>query len=142
MYISDETSEQMRARLLRVIAEAEFEVFARPYAFVETSAAAFPSAWVETALAFVRDDQVWSALVPSEDPQFERFRVFGFHFTPGLENSGFVGWLAAHLKATLGTGVMEICGQNASRGGIFDYWGVPLAVGEAAVAEIDRLRRA
>jgi hypothetical protein len=67
--------------------------------------------------------------------------VFGFHFVAGLDNSGFVGWLASHLKARLGTGVLVICGQNSNRGGIFDDWGVPWAAGEAAVAEIETLRR-
>jgi len=66
--------------------------------------------------------------------------IFGFHFTPGLDNSGFVGWLAAHLKARLGTGVLVVCGQNSQRGGIFDYWGAPLSVSAKVIAEIRRLR--
>ena len=141
MYISQETQAETHARLQRVLAEAELVVSRRPYAFVEVSAAAFPAQLVPDALAFVRDEDVWSALVPSDTADHERFVVFSFHFTPGLDNSGFVGWLASHLKATLGTGVLVVCGQNTRRGGIFDYWGAPLAVGEAVLAEVERLRR-
>ena len=70
----------------------------------------------------------------------DAFAVFSFHFTPGLDNSGFVGWLASHLKAVTGTGVLVVCGQNSGRGGIFDYWGAPLPVASRVVAEIRRLR--
>jgi Family of unknown function (DUF6196) len=141
MHVSQETPEQTAVRLRRVMVEAEFIAFAQPYAFVETPADAFPGQYVDRALAFVRDEQVWSALVPADDdPQRERFLLFGFHFLPEADNSGFVGWLASHLKTSLGTGVLVVCGQNSKRGGIFDYWGVPWAIGPAALAEIERLR--
>lgn len=140
MHVSQETREQTHTRLKRVLSESEFVAYERPYAFVETSASRFPIELVPEALAFVRDQEVWSALVPSSSPEQEQFLVFGFHFTPGLDNSGFVGWLAAHLKARLGTGVLVICGQNSRRGGIFDYWGVPLSVSAQVIAEIQRLR--
>jgi hypothetical protein len=87
-----------------------------------------------------RDDHVWSALVPATSPDQEQFVVLSFYFTPGLDNSGFVGWLASHLKSVLGTGVMVVCGQNSNRGGVFDYWGAPLSVANELVAEIHRLR--
>jgi len=140
MYISHETPEQTHARLGQVIAQAQFLVLDGPYAFVEVDAGAFPSDWVADALAFVRDEQVWSALVPSHSPEQEAFSVFSFHFTPGLDNSGFVGWLASHFKAVLGTGVFVVCGQNSERGGIFDYWGAPLSMASLVVAEVRRLR--
>ena len=44
-----------------------------------------------------------------------------FHFPAGVDNSGFVGWLASHLKVVLGTGVLVVCGFNSQRGGVFDY---------------------
>jgi hypothetical protein len=140
MYISRETPEQTTARLRQVIADAEFVVYDGPYAFIETDISHFPTEWVPQALAFVRDENVWSALVPSPAPDCEQFVVFSFHFTPGLDNSGFVGWLASHLKATVGTGVMVVCGQNSRRGGIFDYWGAPLSVAHLVVDEVRRLR--
>ena len=63
----------------------------------------------------MRDDKVWSQLVPCADQERELYTVFRFHFPNGLDNSGFVGWLASHLKARLGTGVFVICGQNSAR---------------------------
>ncbi len=140
MYISHETPQQTDARLQRVLAEAELVLFPHAYAFVEMAASRFPVELVSDALAFVRDENVWSALVPATSPDQEPFAVFSFHFTPGLDNSGFVGWLASHLKSTLGTGVMVVCGQNSNRGGIFDYWGAPFSVANQVVTEIHRLR--
>ena len=140
MYISHETPQQTDARLRRVLSEAEFVLLPNVYAFVEVAVSRFPAELVSNALAFVRDENVWSALVPATSPDQEQFVVFSFHFTPGLDNSGFVGWLASHLKSALGTGVMVVCGQNSNRGGIFDYWGAPLSVANQVVAEIHRLR--
>src|SRR3990170_3658441 len=140
MYVSRETSEQTSARLIKVLAESELVVYAEPYAFIEVGVAEFPNHLVSQALAFVRDEDVWSVLIPSADPAHERFVLFGFHFVPGLDNSGFVGWLASHLKTTVGTGVMVVCGQNSKRGGIFDYWGAPVSVAGEVLAEVRRLR--
>lgn len=55
------------------------------------------------------------------------------------DNSGFVGWLASHLKQKLGTGVFVTCGQNSNRGGIFDYWGCPAELGPSAIEEVKKL---
>lgn len=140
MYISQETPDQTTLRLRKVIREAELIVYKSPYAFVETEASNFPHQLLPSALAFVRDEDVWSALVPSSVSEHEKFFLFSFHFTPGLDNSGFVGWLASHLKQKLGTGVMVICGQNSERGGIFDYWGAPQNVAETVLAELRHLR--
>lgn len=140
MYVSQETPEQTSIRLRQVIREAELVVYERPYSFVEVNVADFPQHLLSQALAFVRDEDVWSALVPSEEPEHEKFTLFSFHFTPGFDNSGFVGWLASHFKQKLGTGVMVVCGQNSSRGGIFDYWGAPEAVANAVIAELQILR--
>ena len=106
MYISQETPTQTQARLRKVIAEAELLVYDQPYVFEEVSVERFPSQHIADALAFVRDSDVWSALVPQRQQQEEEaFSVFSFHFAPNLDNSGFVGWLASHLKASVGTGV-------------------------------------
>lgn len=140
MHVSQETPAQTSARLARVISEAAFVVYEGPHAFVESDVKHFPHELLGQALAFVRDEDVWSALVPSSAPGQEQFTVFSFHFTPGLDNSGFVGWLASHLKAAIGTGVLVVCGQNSRRGGIFDYWGAPVAVAEQVIAEIRSLR--
>lgn len=140
MYVSHETPAQTSARLGRVIGEAELVVYEGSYAFVESDVKNFPHDLLSEALAFVRDENVWSALVPSSQPEQERFILFSFHFQPDLDNSGFVGWLASHLKAEVGTGVLVVCGQNSHRGGIFDYWGAPLSVAEQVIAEVRRLR--
>lgn len=139
MDISHESPQQTQARLERVLALAECRTFAAPYAFVETPANAFPEHLTSTALGFVRDDEVWSALVPSDDATAERFFVFSFHFPAGIDNSGFVGWLATLLKQRLGSGVFVMCGSNAGSGGIFDHWGAPLALRDAVVAELQAL---
>jgi Family of unknown function (DUF6196) len=140
MYISQETPTQTQARLRKVIAAAELFVYDQPYVFEEVSVERFPSHHIADALAFVRDSDVWSALVPQRQQQQEAFSLFSFHFSPNLDNSGFVGWLASHLKASVGTGVFVVCGQNSTRGGIFDYWGAPLSVADQVLREVKLLR--
>ena len=142
MYISQETPTQTQVRLRKVIAEAELFIYDHPYVFEEVSVEQFPSQHIADALAFVRDDHVWSALVPQQEwqQQQEVFSIFSFHFSPSLDNSGFVGWLASHLKASVGTGVFVVCGQNSTRGGIFDYWGAPLSVADQVLREVKLLR--
>src|SRR4051812_33374912 len=109
MYISQETPDQTQARLRKVIAEAELVIYDGAYVFEEVSVDEFPAHYIGDALAFVRDSYVWSALVPQRQQQQEAFSVFSFHFPPNLDNSGFVGWLASHLKASVGTGVFVVC---------------------------------
>lgn len=139
MYISNETPEQTENRLLKVIAKAELVVLDGAYTFEEFPLAGIKDRMNADALAFVRDEEVWSQLVPSIDETKELFKVVNFHFANGVDNSGFVGWLATELKKKLGTGVFVVCGQNSGRGGIFDYWGCPLAIGESFIQEIRSL---
>ncbi|MBI0327241.1 DUF6196 family protein [Burkholderia plantarii] len=139
--ISHETAERTEQRLRRVITEARLVVYPGSYRFDEFPLDRFPAAARADALALVRDDQVWSQLVPSEEAGHERFGVFRFHFPDGADNSGFVGWLATHLKRRFGTGVFVTCGQNSAAGGIFDYWGVPAELAQPVFAELGRLVR-
>jgi hypothetical protein len=88
----------------------------------------------------VRDAEVWSVLGPVAPDVREPLRLFTFHFPAAVDNSGFVGWLASHLKVTLGTGVLVVCGYNHARGGVFDYWGVPVSVADEVMAEVQNLR--
>lgn len=134
--VSHESAEETERRLERVITQARLKVFPSTWAFEEFPLDAFPASVRRDALALVRDDAVWSQLVPSEDPGRELFGIFRFHFAAGADNSGFVGWLATRLKRSLGTGVFVACGQNSVDGGIFDYWGVPAAVADQAFREI------
>jgi Family of unknown function (DUF6196) len=141
--VSRETEEQTDRRLRRVIAAAELVVHDGLWYFQESPASSPPSLSART-LAVVRDEDSWSALVPLTDEPpdpVERFGVFSFHFPPGVDNSGFVGWLATHLKRRLGTGVFVVCGSNRARGGIYDYWGCPHSLLPQAVAVVKELSR-
>jgi hypothetical protein len=139
MYISQETPEQTKNRLLKVIAEADFKVFEDFYAFEEFSTADLSRRIRADALALVRDDEMWSQLAPSQDKSKELFFIFSFHFVEDSDNSGFVGWLATTLKEKFGTGIFVICGQNDSRGGIFDYWGCPYKLAGAIRIAVENL---
>ena len=137
--ISHESPEQCRDRLLKVITQCEFKVYRGSYAFQEFPLSDFPGKPDPAALAFVRDDEVWSQLVPCSDKSEELFAIFRFHFPTGVDNSGFVGWLATHIKDEFGSGVFVVCGQNSNAAGIFEYWGCPLELGEDIVDEVRRL---
>ena len=140
MYVSQETPAQTDARLREVIALSELVVYDESYAFVEEDRTVGQAPAIHSqALALVADEHVWSQLVPSDDEGAERFGLFSFHFPDGVDNSGFVGWLATLLKRELGTGVFVVCGQNSSRGGIFDYWGCPWAERERVVDVVREL---
>ena len=145
--ISIETAEQIEARLITVISNAEFVVHDGYWRFEES---VDPPVLTPEVLAVVRDEDVWSSLVPAPvdgaadmaagATGAERFGLFSFHFPDAADNSGFVGWLASHLKHELGTGVFVVCGSNTSRGGIFDYWGCPDTLLDDAVAVVEGLR--
>jgi hypothetical protein len=139
--VSVETAAQTERRLRRVLAAAEVVVHDGVWCFQEFPAARPPALTGDT-LAVVRDEQSWSRLAPATpaDEGAERFGVFSFHFPDGLDNSGFVGWLATRLKAELGTGVFVVCGSNRDRGGIYDYWGCPIGLLDRAVAVVESLR--
>lgn len=141
MDVSHETPEQTHQRLQIVIARADWRILDGMYTFEELASGDVPRLASPSALALVRDDETWSQLVPCADTERELYTVFCFHFPDGLDNSGFVGWLAWRLKTRLGTGVFVVCGQNTARGGVFDYWGCPVSIGGAAIAEIEQLRR-
>ena len=138
MYISHETKEETEERLFEVLRSAAFKVFEEPYYFKETNVSDF--SFDPQALAIVKDDEVWSYLVPATSHDTENFKVFSFHFKDGLDNSGFVGWLASKIKEQLGSGLFVVCGQNARRGGIFDYWGCPVVIETEVLDYINRLK--
>ncbi|NQY94780.1 MAG: hypothetical protein HRT43_11480 [Campylobacteraceae bacterium] len=139
MYISFETEDEKERRLREVIKKSTFKVYAGTYYFEEFALKDFSKKANENALALVRDEEVWSQLVPSTNEQEELFVIFSFHFDGHLDNSGFVGWLANYLKEKLGTGVFVTCGQNKNKGGIFDYWGCPSKLGSAVLKELKQL---
>lgn len=137
--VSVETPEQTARRLLTVIRNADLRILTGRYCFSEFEPADIPGAVHPGALALVRDENGWSQLAPCAGGDIEAFALFSFHFPDGADNSGFVGWLATHLKQRFGTGVFVICGYNASRGGVYDYWGCPVALASDVTAEVRRL---
>ena len=139
MYISKETSKATESRLLEVLKTASLKILERPYYFKETAVTDFY--FDPDAIAMVRDEEVWSYLIPVENDASENFKVFSFHFKEGLDNSGFVGWLASKIKEKCGSGVFVVCGQNKNKGGIFDYWGCPVEMAEEILDFIKELKR-
>lgn len=141
MQISHETAEETDRRLRRVLAMSTLDIDAERWWYQELADMDFPS-WVRTdAIAVVRDGETWSQLVPvrpGDDPT-EPVRIWTFHFPEGVDNSGFVGWLASHIKAATGSGVIVVCGQNSKAGGIYDHWACPETVAGAVFEMIDRL---
>ncbi|MET7951768.1 DUF6196 family protein [Micromonospora sp. NPDC005324] len=137
--ISQESPDETAQRLRRVVAAAELVIFDGEWSFSEAPLSQ-PPALTADLLAVVRDEDRWSWLAPGGATDGERFTVFSFHFPPGLDNSGFVGWLATEFKRRLGTGMFVICGHNSDRGGIYDYWGCPAQVRAQAVQVLHELR--
>lgn len=138
MYISKETLEETEKRLKKVLRTSNFKVFEELYYFREISVDEFQ--FDPEALAMVKDDEVWSLLVPVEKDGTENFKIFSFHFKEGLDNSGFVGWLASKIKEKFGSGILVVCGQNSNQGGIFDYNGCPIEISEEVIKYINKLR--
>lgn len=140
VHISTETPIQAERRLRKVIRDATLVIFDGAYSFHENPLKELSDGFGPPPLAYVRDDDCWSRLEPANSADAETFLVWRFHFTDGADNSGFVGWLAGHLKSKFGTGVFVTCGQNSDAGGIYDYWGAPMALADKIIAELRRLR--
>lgn len=88
--ISIETGEQIEARLVEVISGAEFVVHDGYWTFEES---VDPPVLTPETLAVVRDEDVWSSLVPAAVDGVadgaaaagaERFGLFSFHHVTGL----------------------------------------------------------
>jgi hypothetical protein len=128
--ISHERPVATERRLLEVLRAADVVHLDGNWSFVR-----FGNHVPAAAVAAVRDDEGWCALVPGGD-----FALTRTTFSPAIENSGFVGWLATTIKRRLGSGVFVVCGDNPARGGIFDYLGYPVKVADAVRGLIDDLR--
>lgn len=139
MYVSEESPDETEGRLIRLVKEAQWQFFEEAFSFAECDAAAIAGSWKSSALAWISDGDVASFLVPFTDESRDSFGLFKVCFPADRDNSGFIGWLANRLKSSCGTGVFVICGSNTARGGIFDYWGYPLALKERVLAELGRL---
>ena len=139
--VSHESAAQTTIRLQGVMAQVRLRVMPGFWCFQEFALHRFPAAVSEHALALVHDEEVWSQLVPCDAESGELFGVFSLHFPAGVDNSGFVGWLATHLKRRFGTGVFVVCGSNLRCGGVYDYWGVPASLAGAVMDEVLALVR-
>jgi hypothetical protein len=140
-----ETARQAEARLLRVIAQARFDVLPDDYVWEPMNAGEPPAA---TAIGCVRDGHAWHQFVaaPAGAPG-RRYRVVSFHFGEQTDASGFVAWLAGQLKRRAGTGSVVICGKDRRDStelfrtcqGVFDYWCCSVDRGDRLVAVIQAL---
>jgi len=72
MYISNETVDQTEKRLKKVIQTADFRIFDKSYYFKEVPVTNFE--FETEALAIVRDQDVWSFLIPSVSTECENFK--------------------------------------------------------------------
>lgn len=131
MHIQTESAAQTDARLRQVLRDAEITTLPGLYHFAEFPHTDFATALRPEALAVIRDGDRWSQLVPAPTDAPEPLSLLSIHFPTGIDNSGFVGWLATLIKQHTGSGVAVVCGQNTHRGGIFDYWCAPSAVAPA-----------
>jgi hypothetical protein len=140
-----ETVEQMEGRLLGVISQSRFELLPDDYVWAPMNLGHAPA---REAIACVRDGDTWSQFIPaSSTASSQRYRVVSFYFKEGTNASGFVAWLAAHLKRSAGTGSVVICGKDRRDSpelfqtslGVFDYWCCPVAAGDKFVAVVRSL---
>lgn len=141
MDVTPESPEETSRRLMQVMQHAHAVCMAGDYTFAEYPLNEFPALELSHALAFVRDESSWSALLPAiaNTPDANRYLLVSFHFAPDIANSGFVGWLATQFKQQLGTGVFVVCGQNSRDGGVYDYWGIPRSVAKPALELLAKL---
>jgi hypothetical protein len=133
--ISHERPVESERRLLTVLRAAEVVHLDGIWTFQRYVDQAPPE-----AVATVRDDEGWCALVPAASGPGERFGLTRTTFPAGIDNSGFVGWLTTTIKRRLGSGVFVVCGDNPGRGGIFDYLGYPIRIADDVRGLIDDLR--
>jgi hypothetical protein len=138
MHISRESPAQTDQRCGRVARLSKIEMLEGDWWFDEFAPDQFHSRMRADAVALVRDQDHWSQLVPVRggDRPPQRIRLWICHFPEGVDNSGFVGWLASRIKARTGSGVVVVCGQNGGRGGIYDYWGCPVEAASAVLREV------
>ncbi|MDE3720129.1 DUF6196 family protein [Nocardiopsis sp. N85] len=134
--ISHESPVESEARLRAVLRATDIEHLPGVWCFRR-----FTGAPPEKAVATVRDADGWCALLPAVEEVPEPFGLTLSTFPPGIDNSGYVGWLSTTVKRRTGSGVFVVCGDNPARGGIFDYLGYPLEAAESVRSLIDDLRR-
>ena len=134
--ISRELPVESEARLRQVLRDTDIEHLPGDWCFRRLTGAPPPE-----ALATVRDADGWCALVPDGGGAAEPFGLTLSTFPPGIDNSGYIGWVSTTVKERTGSGVFVVCGDNPRRGGVFDYLGYPAEAADAVRAVLDDLRR-
>ncbi len=112
MHIQTETPAQTDTRLRRVLRDCDIHARPGECHFTEFAHADFATSLHPEALAFIRDGDRWSQLVPGDFSTAEPLTLWSIHFETGVDNSGFVGWLGTLIKQHTGSGVAVICGQK------------------------------
>ncbi|GAB2491680.1 DUF6196 family protein [Nocardiopsis aegyptia] len=134
--ISQELPIESEARLRQVLRDTDIEHLPGDWCFRRFTGAPPPE-----ALATVRDADGWCALTPADGGAAEPFGLTLSTFPPGIDNSGYIGWVSTTVKERTGSGVFVVCGDNPRRGGVFDYLGYPAEAADAVRAVLDDLRR-
>ena len=109
-----------------------------PYAW--RPVADFPSQVSGEAVALARDEDGWSQLVPAPGARSASgWALIRLSFVAGAAIDGLTDWLAAYLRRRVTPRLMIASGLSQRTGGLYLYWGVPLALGEQVMREIDIL---
>ena len=141
--IKTESYTEWEENMMDVLRTSEFQVMEDLYCYKNVE---HDSVRVDNnVLAFVRDSEHWSCLILADSDSQEdneKYKLFCFHFKQDKDNSGFVGWLATKIKKKFGSGVFVVCGFNSDHGGIYDYWGCPIEIGQKVVNYIETFRDA
>ena len=133
-----ETPSRTEARLREALRSAEIVLMESPYAW--RLVANFPSQVSDEAVALARDEDGWSQLVPAPGARSASgWALIRFRFVAGAAIDGFTDWLAAHLRRRVTPRLMIASGLSQRTGGLYLYWGVPLALREQVMREIDIL---
>jgi hypothetical protein len=127
VHVSVEVPAHSEARLRAVMRRSTVSWLPGTWVFRDGPEAATADT-LTTAIAKVADEGRVSALVPGVSDTEEVFTVFRVVLPAGVDDSGFVGWLASTIKAATGSGLFVVCGYDEQRGGIYDYYGVPQGV--------------
>jgi hypothetical protein len=136
LHVSHETRQGTALRLRNVLHRADLTHIGGDWALLPYGQVA-PAG----AIATILGEDGWSALMPAGVDALERFGLTLIRFPTGMDNSGFLGWLATIIKRRVGCGVFAVCGNSPRWGGIFDYLGYPLAVAGDVHLLLDHLRR-
>ena len=133
-----ETPSRTEARLRDALRSAEIRLLEPAYAW--TLVEDFPSQVSDEAVALAKDEDGWSQLVPAPGARVaEGWALIRFRFGDGSNIDGLTDWLAAFLRRRVTPRLMIASGLSQRTGRLYLYWGVPPALREQVMREIDIL---